>query len=156
MGRKQIYEVKLSDSEREHLENLISTGTEKARKLTRARILLKADEGWTDPEIVRALDVGTATIERIRKKYAEEGLNSALNRKASSRQQERKIDGSTEAHLIALACSDPPEGYASWTLQLLADELVALEQVEVESVSKETVRRALKKTSLSLGRTNNG
>lgn len=156
MGRKQIYEVKLSQSERDHLENLVSTGVEKARKLTRGRVLLKADEGWTDPEIARALDVGTATIERVRKKYTDEGLDRALNRKPTSRQQERKIDGAAEAHLIALACSKPPAGYANWTLQLLADRLVTLEQVEIESVSKETVRRALKKTNLSLGRTNNG
>lgn len=156
MGRKQIYEVKLSQSEQDHLGNLISRGKEKARKLTRARILLKANEGWSDPEIVRALDVGTATIERVRKQYVDEGLDSALNRKPTSRQQERKIDGAAEAHLIALACSEPPAGSARWTLQLLADRLVALEQVAIESVSKETVRRALKKTSLSLGRINNG
>ena len=156
MGRKQIYEVKLSQSEQDHLENLISRGKEKARKLTRARILLKANEGWSDPEIVRALDVGTATIERVRKQYVDEGLDSALNRKPTSRQQERKIDGAAEAHLIALACSEPPAGSARWTLQLLADRMVALEQVAIESVSKETVRRALKKTSLSLGRINNG
>lgn len=156
MGRKQIYEVKLSQCEQAHLENLISRGQEKARKITRARILLKAHERWSDGEIVRALDVGTATIERVRKQYVEEGLDSALNRKATSRQQERKIDGATEAHLIALACSEPPAGSARWTLQLLADRLVALEQVAIESVSKETVRRALKKTNLSLGRITNG
>lgn len=156
MGRKQRYEVNLSQSEQDHLENLLSRGKEKARKLTRARILLKANEGWSDPEIVRALDVGTATIERVRKQYVEEGLDGALNRKATSRQQERKIDGATEAHLIALACSEPPAGAARWTLQLLADGLVALEQVELAAVSKETVRRALKKTNLSLGRRNNG
>ena len=156
MGRKQIYEVNLSQSEQDHVENLISRGKEKARKITRARILLKANEGWSDPEIARALDVGIATIERVRKKYVEEGLDGALNRKATSRQQERKIDGATEAHLIALACSEPPAGSARWTLQLLADRLVALEQVELEAVSKETVRRALKKTNLSLGRINNG
>ena len=156
MGRKQIYEVKLSQSEQAHLENLISRGKEKARKITRARILLKANEGWSDAEIVRALDVGTATIERVRKQYVDEGLDSALNRKPTSRQQERKIDGAAEAHLIALACSEPPAGSARWTLQLLADRLVALEQVALEAVSKETVRRALKKTNLSLGRINNG
>ena len=156
MGRKQVYEVNLSQSEREHLQNLISTGSEKARKLTRARILLKANEGWTDPEIARSIDVGTATVERARKKYATEGLDRALNRKPTSRQQERKIDGAAEAHLIALTCSDPPEGYARWTLQLLAEQLVQLEQVEIDSVSTETVRRALKKTNLSLGKTNSG
>jgi transposase len=156
MGRKKTYEVNLSQAERDHLENLTSAGIEKARKLTRARILLKADEGWTDNEIGQALDVGTATMERIRKKYADEGLDGALNRKPTSRQQERKIDGATEAHLITLACSKPPEGFARWTLNLLAERLVRLEQVEIESVSSETVRRALKKTNLSPGRTNNG
>jgi transposase len=156
MGRRKVYEVNLSQSERDHLENLISTGSEKARKLARARILLKANEGWTDPEIARSVDVGIATVERTRKKYATEGLDSALNRKPTSRQQERKIDGAAEAHLIALTCSNPPEGYARWTLQLLAEHLVQLEQVDIDSVSTETVRRALKKTNSSLGKTNSG
>lgn len=156
MGRKQIHQVNLSQSDREHLKNLISTGMEQAQKLTRGRILLKADDGWTDKEIAQALDVGTATVERVRNKYVHTGLDGALNRKSPSRQQEYKIDGATEAHLIALTCSQPPEGYARWTLALLAERLVALEEVELDTVSTETVRRALKKTNLSLGRTNNG
>jgi transposase len=156
MARKQEYQVKLSQSERDHLENLVSTGTEKARKLTRARILLKADEGWADKEIAKALDVGSATVGRIRRRYAREGLDSALNRKKSRRQYERKLDGADEAHLIALACGEPPAGYARWSLRLLSERLVSLEQVEVESVSHETVRQVLKKTNLSLGGTSNG
>jgi transposase len=156
MGRKQAYQVKLSQSERDHLENLVSTGTEKARKLTRARILLKADAGWADQEIANALDVGRATVGRIRKRYVTEGLDTALNRKKPRRQYERKIDGAAEAQLIALTCSEPPKGYARWSLRLLSERLVTLEQVEVESVSHETVRQVLKKTNSSLGRTSNG
>lgn len=156
MGRKKRYEVKLADTERDHLKNLVSAGVEKARKLTRARILLKANEEWTDKQVHEALDVGEATVERIRKRYVEEGLDVALNRKPTSRQYERKIDGKTEAHLIAMVCGDAPEGYARWSLRLLSERLVTLEQVEIESVSHETVRRALKKTTLSLGRISNG
>lgn len=156
MGRKQEYQVKLSQSERDHLENLVSTGTEKARKLTRARILLKADAGWVDEEIANALDVSRPTVGRIRKRYATEGLDTALNRKKSSRLYGRKIDGADEAQLIALTCSEPPKGYARWSLRLLSERLVTLEQVEVESVSHETVRQVLKKTNSSLGRTSNG
>lgn len=147
MGRKQVYEVRLSLAEREHLENLISSGVEQARKLTRARILLKADAGWTDSEISHALDVGRATVERVRRRYAEGGLSQGLNRQPSRREYTRKIDGQTEAHLIALVCGEPPDGYAAWSLRLLADRLVQLEQVDLVAVSHETVRQALKKTS---------
>jgi len=156
MPRKKVYEVKLSRPERDHLTSLISSGTENARKLTRARILLKADDGWPDELTSQALDIGIATVGRIRRKYAQGGLDNALNRKPSSRQYERKLDGKSEAHLVALVCGEPPEGYAHWTLRLLADRLVKLEQVEVESVSYETVRQVLKKTTLSLGKTSNG
>ena len=156
MPRKKVYEVKLSEPERNHLINLVSTGTEKARKLTRARILLKANEGWTDEAISQALDVGLATVGRVRQRYVEAGLEGVLNRKPSRRQYERKIDGNSEAHLIALSCSEPPVGYARWSLRLLARELVKLEQVEVETVSHETVRQVLKKTTLSRGDSNNG
>ncbi|MFQ5652922.1 MAG: IS630 family transposase [bacterium] len=148
MARKQDYQVKLSQSERDHLENLISSGTEKARKLTRVRILLKADAGWTDKQIVKALDVGHPTVGRIRKRYATEGLESAINRKASRRQYKRKLDGADEAQLIALTCGKPPEGYARWSLRLLSKRLVTLEQVEIESVSHETIRPSVKKNEL--------
>lgn len=156
MARKQTYRVKLSQSERDHLKNLVSSGESKARKLTQARILLKADEGWTDDQIAEALDVGRATVGRIRTLYAIEGLDRAINRKPPTRDYERKIDGKAEAHLVALICGEPPEGQARWTLRLLAERFVTLEQVEVESVSHETVRQTLKKTNLSLGRTSNG
>lgn len=156
MARKQEYQVNLSQSERDHLENLISSGTEKARKLTRVRILLKADAGWTDKQIVEALDVGHPTVGRIRKRYAAQGLDSAISRKTPRRQYERKLDGADEAQLIALTCGEPPEGYARWSLRLLSERLVTLEQVEIESVSHETIRQVLKKTNSSPGKTNNG
>ncbi len=145
MPGKKMYKVDLSEEERDHLINLVSSGTEKARKLTRARILLKADEDWIDEDISQALNVGTATVERIRKKYFEGGLSNAVNRKPSSRQYERKVDGKIEAHLIALSCGEAPKGYANWSLRLLADRLVKLEQVDLESISHETVRQVLKK-----------
>lgn len=156
MGKKKIYEVKLSQEEKNHLENLVSSGEAKARKITRARILLKANEGWFDHQICSALDVGSATVERIRKKYSELGLDAALNRKKSTRIYEQKIDGRTEAHLIKLVCSDPPAGYARWSLKLISERLVQLEEVDLDSVAPETVRQALKKTNLSLGEINSG
>ena len=156
LGRKQEYVVRLSPSEREHLKNLVSRGVEQARKLTHARILLKAAEGWLDSEIAQALDVGIATVGRVRKRYAAEGLACALHRKAAARAYARKLDGEAEAHLIALVCSEPPTGHAAWTLRLLAERLVSLEQVAVASVSHETVRQVLKKTNSSPGKSNNG
>ena len=152
MPRKKIYKVDLSKEERDHLINLVSSGTEKARKLTRARILLKADEDWIDKEISEALNVGRATVERIRQKYFEGDLAKAINRKASSRQYEHKIDGKIEAHLIALSCGKAPKGYADWSLRLLADRLVKLEQVDIESISHETVRQVLKKTHKTMAK----
>ncbi len=153
---KKLYDVELSDAERAHLENLVSAGTEKARKLRRARILMKADEGWTDQEICDALDVSRPTVERTRRRYVQEGFTIALQGKAAQRRYERKLDGRDEAHLIALVCSPPPEGYAQWSMRLLADEFVRLEQVELESISHETVRQVLKKMNLSPGKTSNG
>ena len=147
MARKQTYRVKLSQSERDHLKNLVSSGESKARKLTQARILLKADEGWTDDQIAEALDVGRATVGRIRTLYATEGLLRRLDgisRRDQEHPRPRRHRG------------EPPEGQARWTLRLLAERFVTLEQVEVESVSHETVRQTLKKTNLSLGRTSNG
>lgn len=156
MGRKKVYEVNLSPTERDHLKNVVSTGVENARQLTRARILLKASAGWRDEQICEALDVGQATVGRIRKRYAEDGLEGALHRRATRRQYARKIDGQTEAHLIALVCGEAPAGYARWSLRLLSERLVRLDQVEIESVSHETVRQVLKKTTSSPGKTNNG
>ena len=152
----KIYKVNLTTSERQHLKNIVSSGTEKARKLTRVRILLKADEGWTDKQIEEALDVSRPTIERVRKKYAENDLAVAINRKPSSRQYERKLDGREEAQLIAMVCGAPPEGRARWSLRLIAEKFVALEQVEIETISHEAVRQVLKKTNLSPGKTRPG
>lgn len=153
---KKKYIVDLTSEEREELEALISSGVAPARKLTRARILPKADEGWTDKAISEALDVGTATVERVRKRFVEWGGIKAIERRKPRRQYERKLDGDAEARLITLACSEPPEGRTRWTLQLLADKLVTLEAVDIDSISYETVRRVLKKTGLSLGAPNDG
>jgi len=153
---KKKYIVNLTSEEREALDTLISSGVASARKLTRARILLKADEGWTDRRISEALDVGTATVERVRKRFVEWGGIKAIERRKPRRRYERKIDGDAEARLVALACSTPPEGRTRWTLQLLADKLVTLEEVDIDSVSYETVRQVLKKTGLSLGATRDG
>jgi len=151
---KKKYIVTLTDEERGVLRELISAGKASARKLTHARILLKADDsedgpGWNDGAISQAVDVGRATVERVRKRFVEEGLEAALVRRMPRREYRRKLDGDAEAHLIAVACSEPPEGRARWTLRLLAQQMVALEYVE--TVSHETVRELLKKTNLSLG-----
>jgi transposase len=151
---KKKYVVTLTDEERERLQEMLSRGRTAARKVTHARILLKADvanggSGWKDNRIAEALDVGRATIERIRKQFVEEGLEAALERRPPRREYRRKLDGDGEAHLIALACQEPPEGRSRWTLQLLADRMVALEYVD--EISYQTVRRTLKKTNSSLG-----
>lgn len=147
MNKKYI--VRLTDEEREQLTALLSKGKAAARKLTRARVLLKADAdgpGWPDEKIAEALDVGRRTVENIRKRLVEEGLEAALNRKKRCRPPREKIlDGEKEAKLIAVACGRPPEGRKRWTLRLLSDRLVELDIVE--AVSYETVRRTLKKTS---------
>ena len=152
----KIYKVNLDDQEVAYLKKMISAGEEKARTLTRARILLKVNDGWTDEAIEDALDVGTATVARLRRRFAEEGLEASLHHRRSRRRYERLLDGKTEAHLIKLACSDPPEGRNRWTLRLLAERLVMLDEVDIESVSHETVRQVLKKTNLSLGENSNG
>jgi transposase len=148
------YIVKLSEDERVALHEVMSQGEGAARKQTHARILLKADSGeegpnWTDRRISEALEVGTATIERVRQRYVEEGLESALTRQRSSAPRRRKLDGEQEARLIMLACSEPEEGLERWTLQMLAEKLVELQVVE--SITRETVRQVLKKTNSSRG-----
>ncbi len=150
----QKYFVKLTSEERSYLEKLVSAGNAPARKLRRARILLKSDcsEGgphWTYEAICEAFDVNSLTVTNVRKAFAEGGLEKALNRKKPDREYEHRLDGNAEAHLIALACSDAPEGYERWTLRLLQERFVKLEIVE--SVSHETIRTTLKKTNLSLG-----
>jgi transposase len=151
---KKKYIVTLTQEERQMLQAMLSRGKAAARKLMHARILLKADAsaggpGWDDDQIAEGLEVGRATVERVRKEFVEEGLDAALERRKPRRQYERTLDGDGEAHLIALACSKAPEGRSRWTLRLLADRMVRLEYVE--EVSKDTVSRVLKKTNLSLG-----
>lgn len=153
---RKKYIVTLTQEERDQLTNLISSGRAPARKLTRARILLKADGGphgpnWNDRAICKALDVGMASVARVRQRFVENDLDDALDRRKPRRMYHRKLDGRAEAHLIALACSEPPEGKKRWSLRLLAGKLVMLEEVEVDSVSHETVRQVLKKTNSSPG-----
>jgi transposase len=149
------YKVTLEAEERQQLHDLIAAGRAAARKLSHARILLKADAAdggpaWPDYRIADALEVSTATVERVRQRFVEQGLDAALDRKHRERPaREIKLDGRAEAQLIALACSPPPEGWATWTMQLLADKLVELDVVG--SISDETVRLALKKTRSSPG-----
>lgn len=154
MAKKYI--VTLTEEERKRLRQMLSSGKEGVRKLTRARILLKAAAGWTDKAIHEALDVDLSTVERTRHRFVEEGLEAALNRRPSTRRYEHKLDGNAEAHLIALVCSSPPAGRKKWSLRLLADTLVTLEQVDLDSVSHETVRQTLKKTTSSPGGRSNG
>ena len=151
---KTKYAVFLTEGERARLHTLIGRGTAPARLLTHARILLKADQGeggpgWTDAAMAGALEVHPATVARVRREYVTAGLDAALERKVPERVYPRKLDGQQEAHLIALACSAPPEGHTRWTLRLLADKLVRLEMVD--AVSHETVRRVLKQTGSSRG-----
>jgi transposase len=149
------YKVTLTDEERQELQALIASGKAAARKLTHARILLKADASpggpaWIDRRIAEALEVGVATVERVRQRFVEEGPEAASGRKPQRRpRRQPKLDGRAEARLIALACSAPPEGRKQWTLQLLADRLVELEIVD--AISDEAVRRVLKKTRSSPG-----
>lgn len=148
------YLVTLTTEEREELEAMISRGKAAARKLMRARILLLADQSEggpakSDSEIAEAVVCGRATVERVRRQFVEEGLEHTLTRKPTTRTYENKIDGRTEAHLIAITCGAPPEGRSRWTLRLLADRLVALGHME--SVSYETVRMTLKKTTSNRG-----
>ena len=147
---KKKYSVTLTDEERRMLQDMLSRGKRAARKLMHARILLKADSspggpGWNDEMIAGGLEVGRATVERVRKEFVEEGLESALERRQPRRQYRRRLDGDGEAHLVALACQEPPEGRSRWTLRLLADRMVQLEYVD--QISYQTVRRTLKKTN---------
>ena len=148
---RKNYIVRLSAMERRDLTRLTSTGKAAVHRITRARILMLADEGpqgsaWIDEDVAEAVDVTVRTVENIRKRFVTEGLEAAINHKKRIRpSRERLLDGSQEAQLVALCCSAPPEGRARWTLRLLADQLVALEIVD--SISYETVRRTLKKTS---------
>ena len=149
---RKKYRVTLTQDERAAMEQLLRRGKGAARTLTHARILLKADaaEGgpaWTDTAIIEALDVSRSTVERVRQRFVEEGLEAALHRRLPRVPRATKLDGTQEAQLIALACSVPPEGRAHWSLRLLADKMVAFGYAE--DVSHELVRRTLKKTNSS-------
>jgi hypothetical protein len=146
---KKKYAVTLTAAERADLTGLVSRGKAAVRRLQHAQVLLKADAaeggpGWRDERIAEAVGVGTATVERVRRRFVVEGLAAALSPyRAGERLSRRKLDGEAEAHLIALACSPPPDGQGCWTLRLLARRLVELQYVE--AVSHETVRQTLKK-----------
>jgi len=142
------YKVQLTREEREQLQKLISSGVATARKLTRARILLKVDAGLTKTEISQALDVTINTITNVCRSFQTQRL-SAVERKKPKREYEHSLDGEAEAYLIAIACSEPPEGRERWTLRMLQAEMV--KRKYVDQVSHETVRTALKKTNLSRG-----
>jgi len=141
---RKMYLVNLADEERQTLLEMTRKGKINARKLKRAMILLKADEGLTDQQVMAALNVSRPCVERVRKRFVSDGIERALNEDPRPGQK-RKLDGRAEATLIATACSDAPEGHAHWSLRLLAGKLVQLQVVD--AISHETVRRTLKKTS---------
>lgn len=148
------YKVTLTNEEQEQLETLIHRGKSNTRVLTRARILLKADEGknrpgWTDEKIKEAADVSIPTIERVRKRFVLESFDTAIYDRRHHGAPKTVMGGETEAHLIALACSKPPEGRKRWTMNLLADRMVELSYAA--HIGRETVRSTLKKMNLSLG-----
>lgn len=145
---RKLYVVDLSKEEKELLEAITTKGESKARTIRRAHILLLADEGLKDKQIARSLGAAVTTVERVRKRFVEEGLEAALSERPRPGARP-KLDGRQEAYLMALACSDPPEGKKHWTMQMLADRLVELEMVE--EISDETVRRTLKRGTSSRG-----
>lgn len=158
MPRRREDPVILAAEDRGRLERLIARGHAPARQLTHARILLKADEGgedapgqaWPDTKIADALEISRSTVFRVRRRFAAEGLESALVHRAPRRTKPKKLDGSQEAYLIALACSEPPKGKKRWSVRLLAERFASLECAE-EPVSRELVRRTLKKVRSSPG-----
>ena len=152
--RKTKYAAELTEAERAQLRTVVGSGRGTARMLTRARILLKANQGeggpgWTDAAIAGALDVHPTTVARVRRAFVDGGMGAALERKRPDRTYPRLLDGAAEAQLVALACADPPTGRERWTVRLLADELVRLEVVP--AVSHEPVRRTLEQTPSNRG-----
>ena len=150
---KKKHIIKLSEEERTYLAERIASGKDAVRSLRRAMILLKADQGehgpaWSDEKISEAYEIGKTSVYHIRKQYHERGLKGTLRRKKPDRIYERCLDGEAEAHLIALTCSEAPEGHGRWTLRLLRDQMI--EMAYVESVSHETVRTVLKKRTQAL------
>jgi len=152
--------VTLEEEERQHLNSLTSKGKHRSQKVLNALILLACDEGEyqesrsTNEEIARVLGVSMRKIDRVKKRFVVDGLDVALNGKKGSRIYKKKVDGELEAHLIALSCSEPPEGFSRWSLRMLADKAVELDYIE--QISHETVRRVLKKTSSSRGSAKDG
>ena len=145
------YPVVLSEEQRQHLEKITSSGKVSARQMRRAQILLKSDvrTNWSYEQIMEAFDVSAVTIAAVRKAFVKQGLEVALQRKKPDREYEHVLDGEGEAHLIALACSEPPAGRAKWSLRLLQDRFVKLGHAD--SISYETIRRVLKKTNSNPG-----
>lgn len=156
MASPTKYIVKLTEEQRRALRKMIGSGEARARKLIRARVLLKADESegdaYDDEQIKKALEVSTRTIQRVRKAFARGGFDAALNRQPQpARPDKRRLDGAAEARLVQLACSKVPAGHASWTLDLLTDRMIALNVVPVDpGLSRDTVRRVLKKRAQAL------
>ena len=149
------YTVKLSKSEVEELMSIINKGSHTSQTFRTAYILLNCDEGMysekvTNEQISKVLKVGMRTVDRIKKKFIEEGFEACLDRRPTSRIYDRKTDGDLEAKLVSLCCSEPPKGYSKWSLRLLADKMVELNYVE--SISHVTVSSVLKKTNLNLGK----
>ena len=147
------YGVRLTSEQRNELQHLVRAGKGSARVIIRARILLKTDEGWSAPRVAEALEVAEGTVFRIKRRFAEEGLERVLQDRPQANRP-RKLDDRGEAHLIALACSEPPEGHEHWTLRLLAGKVVELGLAP--SLSHETVRLHLKKPPSSRGRSRSG
>lgn len=150
----QKFDIHLTDEERQYLQKLISCGRTTARALTRAHILLQSDQSlqgphWKYEQICAAYHVTQGTVHNVRKSFVEKGLHATLGRKKPDREYERALDGEAEAHLIALACGEPPAGQVRWSLRLLRDRFIRLGFVE--SVSHETIRSVLKKTSSNPG-----
>ena len=150
---REKFVVRLTPEERNQLEHMVRAGKSSARVTTRARILLKTGEGWSASRVAQALDVSQGTVFRIKRRFTEDGLEGALKDRVQAHRY-RKLDERAEAHLIALACSPAPDGHDHWELRLLADRMVELGVVE--SLSHETVRLHLKKTSSSRGRSRSG
>lgn len=149
------YKVTLTQKEREELLAITKGGKHSSKKVIRSLILLNCDEGEfsekvNNEDVAKVLNIGARTIDRLKKKFVEEGFEAALENRPTTRVYERKADGDVEAHLVALSCSKAPEGFTRWSLRLLADQMVELEFVD--NISHETVRRVLKKTNLSHGK----
>ena len=149
------YIVTLTKEERQYLNKIVSKGSHKSQKLINALLLLSCDEGdfqekrSTNKDISRILKIGMRTIDRVKKRFVEDGFDIALNGRKATRIYTKKADGDFEAHLIALSCSEPPKGFSRWSLRLLADKVVELDYID--NISHETIRQVLKKTKLNRG-----